>query len=189
MNAEAESVTGLLSQIRRGNRSAFDRLFPLVYAELRRVARKRLAQSRTSPLSTTSLVHETYLKLTGSAQSPWEDRAHFFAVAATAMRQILVDDARRRMAGKRGGGAIRVDMSLADVATDDRLAEIIEIDEALSRLGLLSLRLARVVELRFFAGLSTEEIAEVEGMDPRTVKHDWRKARAFLFHELYDEMV
>jgi RNA polymerase sigma factor (TIGR02999 family) len=177
-------ITGLLAALREGDAGALDRLFPIVYHELRQRAHRQLAARRPGDtLSTTVLVHEAYLKLTGSACRDYHDGSHFFAVASRAMRQILVDYARRHAAAKRGGGhAVSLDPDR--VADPGRAEELLELDEALSRLELLDERLARVVELRFFGGLSVEEAGEVLGISPRSVKRDWRKARAFLFQAI-----
>ncbi len=183
MSAEAD-ITGLLAALRDGDRSALDRLFPLVYRELHERAHRQLARHRPGDtLSTTALVHEAYLKLTGSAHQSYHDRVHFFAVASRAMRQILVDYARRMTAAKRGGGhAISLDADA--VADPGRAEELVALDEALERLEALDERLARTVELRFFGGLSVEEAADVLSVSPRTLKRDWRKARAFLYQAI-----
>ena len=176
-------ITELLSAARDGDRVAADRLFALVYRELHRIAHLQLGSGGES-LRTTDLVHETYLKMAqGQAAMP-RDRGHFFAVAARAMRQILVDHARRRQAQKRGAG-LRADL-LDDerMGADTRLEEILAVDAALGRLEALDPRLARLVELRFYAGLSVEETATTLAVSDRTVKRDWRKARAFLYREL-----
>ena len=177
-------ITGLLAALRNGDRGAMDRLFPLVYGDLRERAHRQLAnRGRSETLSTTALVHETYIKLAGSAQHSFQDRVHFFSVASRAMRQILVDYARRGAAGKRNGGhPVTLDPDV--VASVDRGDELLALDEALAELERVDERLARIVELRFFGGLSVEETAEMAGVSPRTVKRDWRKARAFLFHAM-----
>jgi RNA polymerase sigma factor (TIGR02999 family) len=175
-------VARLLAAHRAGDRAALDRVFPFVYAELRRVAHRQLSHRRPGEtLNTTALVHECYLKLAGSAQEGYEDRRHFLAVAARAMRQILVDYARMGVAQKRGGGVHPVSLDPAELPQPDRAAELVALDEALTRLATLDDRLARIVELRFFGGLSVEETADVLEISPRTVKRDWRKARSFLF--------
>jgi RNA polymerase sigma factor (TIGR02999 family) len=175
-------VTRLLAELRTGDRTALDRLFPLIYDELHGRAHHQLARHRPGDtLSTTALVHEAYLKLTDSAGQSYNDRIHFFAVASRAMRQILVDHARRKLAEKRGGGLRPVSLDPADLASPDRAEELLALDEALGELAALDERLARTVELRFFGGLSVEETADVLGTSPRTVKRDWRKARAFLY--------
>jgi RNA polymerase sigma factor (TIGR02999 family) len=188
---ELGDITRILAKVREGDTAAFNQLFRIAYDELRRVAHNRLAGNAQSALNTTALVHEAYLKLAHDSEASWENRAHFFAVAAGAIRQVLVDEARRRSAAKRGGGLVHVAIGgdtagtpVAIAAEPDRSAEILEINDALEKLGELSSRLARVVELRFFAGLSVEEAAAILDIDPRTVKRDWRKARAFLHREL-----
>jgi RNA polymerase sigma factor (TIGR02999 family) len=178
-----EGVTQLLAAWRAGDRDAADRLMPLVYDELRRIARRRLAGSHQT-LQTTALVHEAYLKLAEHSRLAVQDRQHFFALAARAMRQLVVDHARRRTAGKRGGDVRMVALDDVQVPMDDRADEMLALDEALERLSALDETLSRIVELRYFAGLSVEETADALGCSTRTVKRDWRKARAFLHHEL-----
>jgi RNA polymerase sigma factor (TIGR02999 family) len=183
--AAAAEITRLLVSLREGEREAADRLLPLVYGELRAMARRRLApRSAGHTLDTTGLVHEVYLRLFDQTQLEWRDRRHFYAVVAMAMRQIVVDHARRRLAGKRGGGQDRVGLDMAEVASGDRIAEVLEVHEALAKLKALDERLASIVEMRYFAGFSVEETAEMLGLTERTVKRDWRKARALLFEEL-----
>ena len=185
MVSEGE-ITALLTALKEGDRSALDRLFPLVYAELRDRAHHQLARRRPGDtLSTTALVHEAYLKLTASAHQTYEDRVHFFAVASRAMRQILVDYARRTTAAKRGGGH-PVTLDPEAVADPGRAEELLALDEALNQLEALDERLARMVELRFFGGLSVEETADALAVSPRTVKRDWRKARAFLYQNVQE---
>ena len=174
-------ITSLLADLREGDRSAMDRLFPLVYREFRERAHNQLARRRPGEtLSTTALVNEAYLKLVDSAHQSYQDRIHFFAVASRAMRQILVDYARRNMAEKRGSGRV-VTLEPDAVANPDRAEELIALDEGLEQLEKLDPRLVRTVELRFFGGLSVEETADALGVSPRTVKRDWQRARAFLF--------
>ena len=178
-------ITGLLAAFRDGDRGALDRLFPIVYRELRERAHRQLAGRRSGDtLSTTALVHEAYLKLTGSAHQTYEDRIHFFAVASRAMRQILVDYARRHAAAKRGSGDRPLSLDPEAVPGPGRSEELLELDEALAKLERLDERLGRVVELRFFGGLSVEEVGDAMGVSPRTVKRDWRKARAFLYQTI-----
>lgn len=177
-------ITHLLHELRGGRREALDQLLPLVYGELRSLARRRLGGAGPATLGTTELVHEVFLKLFDREALSLNDRRHFFAVVAVAMRQIVVDHARRRAAHKRGGGLRRLDLEDADLAVDDHAEEILSLDEALVRLKDVDERLARVVELRFFAGLTVEETAEVLEVDPRTVKRDWRKARMLLLESL-----
>lgn len=179
-------ITGLLAAARAGDRAALDRVFPLVYRDLRQAAHRELGRFRQGEtLDTTALVHEAYLRLVDARRADYADRRHFLAVAATAMRQIIVDYARQHRAAKRGGGERAValdDLALAaPTATDD----IVALDEALTVLGREHERLARVVEMRFFVGLSNDEAADALGVSPRTLKRDWQKARALLHHLLH----
>jgi RNA polymerase sigma factor (TIGR02999 family) len=183
--ADPGPITDLLLQVSVGDTSAMDRLFPLVYDELRRSARRVLRREHPDhTLGTTGLVHEAYLKLVDQTRVGWRDRAHFFAVAALAMRRILVDYARRQRRAKRGGGAAVVSLDESVVSLDERAENLVALDEALTRLSELNPRLSRVVECRFFGGLTEEEIAEALGVTPRTVKRDWAKARGWLYQEL-----
>lgn len=181
-------ITRLLAAARQGDAGAIDRLMVLVYDELRAIAHRQLRRRRPGQtLDTTSLAHEAYLKLVGPGGADWQERHHFFSVAAIAIRHILVDAARRRAARKRGGEALRVTFDeLASIQKDlgADAVEILALDEALTSLAALNERLSRLVELRFFAGLTEEETAEVLGTSERTVRRDWRKARAFLFYAL-----
>lgn len=179
-------ITSLLAELRDGRREALDELYPRVYEQLREIGRRQLARrGGDSLLGTTALVNELYLRLIEQTHVEWRDRGHFFAVSAMAMRQILVDRARERVASKRGGGRQRT--TLADVASADVQAEeVLAIDDALSRLSTLDARLARVVECRFFGGLSEQETAEALGVTERTVRRDWTKARALLAASLGD---
>jgi RNA polymerase sigma factor (TIGR02999 family) len=181
----AGDITEKLLALRGGDREALNRLVPLVYERLRAMAHARLAgQAPGASLNTTDLVHEAYLRLVDQSQAEWKDRSHFFAVAATAMRQILVDRARRRGADKRGGGVRPALLDEEAAGEDARTEEILALDQALNQLGALSERMVKMVELRFFAGLSIEETAEVLGLDPRTLNRDWRAARALLYRAL-----
>jgi len=175
----------LLAELRAGNRSAESRLLPLVYAELRRRARRYMRGERPDhTLQPTALVHEAYLRLAGQREVDWQSRAHFFAVAAQLMRRILVDHARARKAEKRGGGEPRVALNESLAMTEEKSAELMALDEALTHLAERDPRQARAVELRFFGGLSEEEAAEVMGISLRTLKRDWSVARAWLFKEI-----
>lgn len=176
-------ITELLAAWREGDREAIRELMPLVYDELRALARRQAAGG-SETLRTTALVHEAYLKLARHSHLAVQDRQHFFALAAKAMRQLVVDHARRRTAVKRGGAAGAVSLDEAQIPHQARAAEIIALDEALDRLASLDEALSRVVELRFFAGLSVEETAGVLDCSPRTVKREWRKARALLHADL-----
>jgi RNA polymerase sigma factor (TIGR02999 family) len=178
-------ITRLLASVRDGDRHAIDAVFNLVYAELHTAARRQLARARPGQtLDTTVLVHEAYLKLVDSAQANWTDRGHFFAVAAKAMRQIIIDYARWTSRKKRGGGVHKISLDGIDVADAERARELVALDSALTQLESFSERLARIVELRFFAGLSVEETAELLAAEPHQIKREWRKARAFLFQAI-----
>jgi RNA polymerase sigma factor (TIGR02999 family) len=180
-----EDVTGLLRAAEAGDRQAVDRLFSVLYGELRAIAHRQLKQAPAEQtLSTTALVNEAYLKLSrGSAWSA-RDRSHFYSIAARAMRMILIDRARGRMRGRRGAGMRPLDLEAAAIPVEERAAELVALDEALDRLGAVDEELAKLVEWRFFAGLSVEEISDLSGRSVRTVKRHWQTARAFLFQEL-----
>jgi len=183
--ASEPDITRLLADLRAGEPDAFDRLFPLVYQELRARAHRLLVRERSGEtLNTTALVHEAYVRLADSADLSVNDRGHFFALASRAMRHILVDYARRLRAQKRGGGQSPLTLDAGRVAVNDRAHELIALNEALDQLTALDERLARNVELRFFGGLSIDETAEVLAVSPRTVRRDWRKARAILYEML-----
>ena len=184
-------ITRLLAAARQGDGSATHRLMELVYGELRAMARRQLRQRRPGQtIGTTVLVHEAYLRLVAHDGIPWQDRAHFLSVAALAMRHILVDSARRRVAKKRGGEELRIPFedlhpgSGQEPDAEKRVVEVLAVDHALTSLAALNERLSKLVELRFFAGLTEEETAEVMGTSERTVRRDWRKARAYLFQAL-----
>jgi len=162
----------------------FDALFARVYDELHRIASKQLAK-RGGTVTTTALVHEAYLRLAKGREAEWQDRAHFFALAARAMRFVLVDRARARLAARRGG-AQPITLDDATIVDEGRPAELLAVHEALERLGQVGPRLAQVVHLRFFAGLSHEEIADLLGLSVPTVKRDWARARAWLHHYMTD---
>jgi RNA polymerase sigma factor (TIGR02999 family) len=180
-----QSITDLLLQIRDGSPQAMDRLFPLVYEALRRIARRQLQGERPGhSLDTTGLVHETYLKLVDHDRLQWQDRGHFFALASRAMRQILVDYARRYRTLRRGGGVRPQELHEEDAATDERGETLLALDEALERLAAINPRLNQVVECRYFGGLTEEETAEALGVTTRTVQRDWAKARGWLYLEL-----
>lgn len=180
-----EDITALLRAVEGGDRAAMDRLFASVYGELRRIARRQLAAGPSqATLDTTALVHEAYLKLAQGASLSLRDRFHFFATTARAMRLVLIDHARSRLRAKRGAGAPVGTLEEGDVAATERPEQLVALDEALTRLEKTEPDLARIVEWRFFAGLSVEEIAETLGVSDRTVKRHWRAARALLFDEL-----
>lgn len=177
----AAQATTLIAAIRRGDRLAFDRLFEMVYEDLHHRAHWQLRQaSGAHTINTTALVHEAYLKLIGTTKVDWENLAHFYGIAAKAMRQILIDRARQRLSLKRGGEAKRLDIDSVEIGIDDHAQCLIGLDAALDDLATLDVRLTRIVELRFFAELSVEDTARVLAVSPRTVKRDWRLARAYL---------
>lgn len=174
-------ITGLLLAWRGGDDSAFDRLFPLVYEEMRRVAHRQLGRERSEhTLGTTALVHETYLRLVDQRRAQVADRSHFFAIAARAMRRILVDYARRHCALKRGAAPTRVSLDDATLVAQQRADALVALDEALERLAEIDRRVSQVVECRFFGGLTEEETAEALAVTPRTVRRDWVKAKGWL---------
>jgi RNA polymerase sigma factor (TIGR02999 family) len=186
MGAERD-VTDLLLDIPEGGRQAIDQLLPLVYDELRQIAHRLLLRENSGhTLTTTALVHESYLRLVDQRRVAWADRAHFFAVAAVAMRRILVDYARRQRASKRGGGNRPLPLDDAVALADERAQEMLALDDALTRLAALNERLSRVVECRFFGGLTTEETAAALGVTPRTIERDWAKAKSWLYQALRD---
>lgn len=181
----ADDVTQLLAAARVGEAGALERAFAVVYGELKRLAGRQRARSRPGDtLSTTVLVHEAFLKLAAGGALAVQDRQHFFALAARAMRQILVDAARARSAEKRGGGAIVVELDERDAAVAAVADDVVALDRALERLEAVDERLARLVEARFFAGLTDAELAELLDRNERTVRRDWEKARAFLLRDL-----
>ena len=190
--AHPQPITDALTALREGEPGAMDRLVALVYEELGRIARRQLRQEATGhTLSTTALVHEAYLRLVDQTRVQWVDRAHFFSVAARCMRRVLVDHARRHRAMRRGGVDRRnVSLSLlgatdaAALAAAERADILVAMDEALDRLAVLDARQARVVECRFFGGMTEEEVAAALGVTPRTVARDWVKARGWLHQEL-----
>ncbi|GAC1656781.1 MAG: sigma-70 family RNA polymerase sigma factor [Gemmatimonadaceae bacterium] len=191
--ADADSsadVTGLLVRWSQGDREALDRLVPLIYEECRRIAALQLQYERPDhTLDPTALVHELYLRLVDQRHARWENRAQFFGIAAQLMRRILVDYARARHATKRGGSALL--LSLEAAASTPNVAhseDVLAIDDALQRLALLDAEQVRIIELRFFAGLTVEETAHVVGRSERTVKREWRLAKAWLHRELHPEV-
>jgi len=182
---DTQPVTELLLELRRGQTGAMDRLFPLVYEELRRIAHRALRGERTGhTLGTTGLVHEAYMRLADQTRLEYHDRAHFYGIAARAMRHILVDYARRHRAAKRGGSRQVIPLDDALVAVEDRAEALLGLDEALTELEALDPRLGQVVQCRFFGGLTEEETGEVLGVTARTVRRDWLKAKGWLYHQL-----
>jgi RNA polymerase sigma factor (TIGR02999 family) len=181
----AQGVTQLLLAWRQGNQAAYDELVPLVYSELRRLAHRQLQRERRNhTLQTGELVHETYLKLVDSSRVQWQNRAHFLAVAAQAMRRILVDAARARQSLKRGGEHTRVPLDPELTIVGAPSVDLIALDDALNTLAVADQRRSRVVELRFFGGLSVEETGEVLDVSPETVMRDWKVAKAWLLKKL-----
>ena len=183
--AAAQPITELLAASRRGDAAAGERIFAALYAEMRSIAhseRRRLRHGET--LNTTAVVHEAYVRLLRHERLPWESRAHLLATAALAMRQLLVDRARARLAAKRGEGEAPLELDDWAVEADVAVEDVLALDEALGQLALANSRLARVVELRFFGGLTEDEVARLLGLDERTIRRDWLKAKAFLHHQL-----
>lgn len=184
-NKRAGEITLAIAAIRRGENEASARLLALVYGELRRVARRLMAREHTGQtLQPTALVHEAYVRLFGGEPIEWENRAHFFVAAATAMRRILVERARRRRAVRHGGGRQRVTLDERVVPADPPAVDLLALDEALGRLDGQDERASRVVHLRYFAGLGIKETAEVMGISTATVTREWTYARAWLRHEM-----
>ena len=181
-------VTQLLMDWSEGNTAALKELMPLVYRELRRLARQYLNRERDGhTLQTTDLVHEAYLKLVDQRRVQWQNRTHFFGVAAELMRRILVDHARRHKRAKRGGGVPLVSLSQANMVSRQPTVDVIALDEALTRLAKVDERKARIVELRFFGGLEVKEVAEFLKISTPTVMREWKMAKAWLHRELSDE--
>lgn len=184
----AGDVTGLLAEIRRGNRSAESELIPLIYDELRRLAAYYMQRERPDhTLQATALVHEAFLRLAQQREVNWHNRAHFFAIAGSLMRRILVDHARAHNRSKRGGTQHKISLDEAFLFSDEQSEELMALDGALTRLAEEQPRQSQIVELRFFGGLSVEEIAEVLKVSPKTVKRDWSVARAWLYREIRKE--
>ena len=182
---ELSDVTTLLHELRAGNRSAENRLLEIVYPQLRKIARNHLRRERLgTSLQPTILANEAYMQLVGQRGKDWENRAHFYAVAAQLMRRFLVDRARQRNAAKRDGRRQQIELTDDIAVTDENLDEILDIDEALRRLAEFDPRRSQVVVMRFFGGMTEEEIAEVLQVAPRTVKRDWNVAKAWLHGEL-----
>lgn len=178
-------VTQILHDWSGGDREAPERLMPLVYDEMRRIARSFISRERQGhTLQPTALVNEAYLRLVDQNSVSWQSRAHFYSVAASMMRRVLIDHARMRATEKRGGGAVRLSIEDVQVPIEERAANFVAMDEALERLSQFNERGRKIVEMRFYAGMSEEEIAEVLGVSTRTVLRDWKAARVWLFREL-----
>jgi RNA polymerase sigma-70 factor, ECF subfamily len=185
MVSPSSDVTVLLAELTRGNQKAGEMLVPLVYDELKRLARGYMRKERADhTLQTTALVHEAYLKLVKQQAVNWQGRSHFFGIAAQLMRRILIDHARGHMREKRGGVKEGIPLDEALVFSPEHSDELVKLDEALERLSKLDARQGRIVELRYFGGLSVEETAEFLGISPKTVKRDWSVAKAWLYGEL-----
>ena len=192
MTVNADDLTGLLIEWGQGDKAALDRLTPLVYDEIRRIAHRYVQREREGQtLQTTALVNEAYLRLAGSANIDWQNRAHFYAVTAQVMRRILIDHARRRQYVKHGGETERVpfEVAISEVGSmsQPRAAELLALDEALDELARLDSRKSRVVELRYFGGLSLDETAKVLDVSPMTVRRDWRAAKAWLYKKVMSD--
>jgi RNA polymerase sigma factor (TIGR02999 family) len=188
MESSTQEVTGLLIDWSKGDQAAFERLLPLVYGELRQMARRYMARQQPGhTLQTTALIHEAYLKLVDQKEKQWQNRAHFFGVAAQAMRHILVDYARSKQAERHGGGAQAVALDEALTVSQERAAELVALDDALQELAKVDPRKCQVVELRFFGGLSVEETAAVLKISEITVQRDWSMAKAWLHRALSNE--
>jgi RNA polymerase sigma factor (TIGR02999 family) len=189
MTPSSQEVTQWLVAWSNGDSAALDQLIPLVHEELRRLAKRYMRQERRRKrqgvtLQTTALVNDAYLRLIDARNIQWESRAHFFAIAARLMRRIMVDYARSRNYVKRGGGAQRVSLEEAAVLSAERAPDLVALDDALDALAKIDERMSRVVELRFFGGLSVDETARVLNVSPKTVMRDWRLAKSWLLHEL-----
>ncbi len=183
------TVSKLLGEIRKGETRALEKLIPLVYSELRRLAAHYMRRERPDhTLQTTALVHEAYLRLAGRENKSWQDRAHFFAIAAEAMRSILVDHARAKQAARRGAGATIVPLDESRTPAPQQPEEMLAVDEALTRLARIDARQVRIVELRYFAGMTVPEVAEVLEISERTVMRDWYLAKAWLHGEMRKEL-
>jgi RNA polymerase sigma factor (TIGR02999 family) len=181
------TATELLLDSNAGDRSALDRLMPLVYDELRRIAHRELRRGRPNQtLNTTDIVHEVYLRMIDHTRLARGERARFLAVAAVAMRRLVIEHARRGQAQKRGGGQRPLALDENMIGVDDQSEMLLELDEALTRLAMLDNRLVEVVECRYFSGLTEEETADALGVTARTVRRDWTKAKAWLYGELHD---
>lgn len=187
MPSPRDQVTALIVENDPGKDAVFDQLLPLVYDDLRRIAHRQLQRERMShTLCTTDLVHESYLNLVNRTHCSWNDRAHFFAVAARAMRHVLIDYARKRNAQKRGGKRHRVTLDDRMISVNEQAADLLALDDALSQLAERDPRMVKVVECRFFGGMTLEETAEAVGVSVRTVQRDWTRAKAYL-HQMLNE--
>ena len=185
VTGSSKDITGLLQDWGKGNHEALEELIPLVYEELRKMAGRYLRREPSGhTLQTTALVHEAYLRLLEQKQVQWQNRGHFFAIAAQAFRRILIDYARKQQALKRGGGEQRLPLDECKYISQQESASLVRLDEALATLAKIDSRQSRIVELRFFGGLTLEETAEVMEISTATVKREWSMARAWLYHEM-----
>ena len=179
------NLTQVLQDVGEGRAKASDQLLPMVYEELLIIARQRLRDERAHhTLNATALVHEAYMRLVGDDTAAWENRAHFFGAAARAMRQVLIDYARRRGRAKRGGDQRRIPLSVVDLAVEAPVEDVLAVDRAVEKLAQKDPRMAEIVQLRFYAGLSAEETAAALGLSERTVRREWSLARAWMMREL-----
>jgi RNA polymerase sigma-70 factor (ECF subfamily) len=189
MSASPQEITQLLLSWNKGDKSALDQLIPLVYPELRRLARIYMGRENSAhTLQTSALINEAYLRLVNQQQLEWQDRAHFFAVSAQIMRHILVDHARRYRCRKRGRGTEHLPLDDMAVVCDERAADLVALDDALNQLASIDARKSQIVELRFFGGLTVEETAEVMKLAPITIMREWRAAKAWLGREVAGEV-
>jgi RNA polymerase sigma factor (TIGR02999 family) len=185
MTSDSDQITRLLIAWRNGEEQALDDLMPLVHRELKRIARNFMRRQRVGhTLQTTALVNEAFVRLVDSDKVNWQDRSHFFAISAQLMRRVLVDAARRKNSEKRGGDRVQVTLADDVKSIEQDQADVVALDEALGRLAQLNQRHAHIVELRYFGGLSEDEIAETLNVSSRTVRRDWNLARAWLYREL-----
>ncbi|HEX7149852.1 MAG TPA: sigma-70 family RNA polymerase sigma factor [Thermoanaerobaculia bacterium] len=183
--ASPADITRLLADWASGRRDALDRLTPLVYAELRRIAQRQMQRERPGhTLQPTALVNEAFVRLSGGDAATWQDRAHFFAVCAQVMRRILIDHARSHARDKRGGGAVHLPLDAAATVIQQEAVDLVALGDALQALEAVDPRKVRIVELRYFAGLGIEETADVIGVSPMTVRREWTRAKAWLYREL-----
>jgi len=184
---QVSQITGILKEVKQGDRSAWERLLPMVYGELRQLAANFLRRERNDhTLQPTALVHEAFLKLVDQTHVDWQSRAHFFAISAQAMRRILVDHARQHQAAKRGGGQKRIVLDENLIGETRQVDNLLSLEDALVKLALLDSRQAKIVELRFFGGLSVAEVAEVLQISKRSVEREWTMVRSWLRRELSD---
>ncbi len=190
MSALQQEITLLLLKWSKGDDDALEQLIPMVYPELRRLARRYMGgENPNHTLQTSALLNEAYLRLVDQQAVEWHDRGHFFAVAAQVMRHILIDHARRYRYGKRGAGAKHIALDDVSVSVEERAEEFVALDDALNRLGEIDPRKSRIVELRFFGGLTVEETAEVMKLSPITVKREWRASKAWLYREISGDAI